>query len=225
MKTQLNLICKCLAVGAVTVLTSAVLAKEAPSFEVKGDSLRYLQELRNRESKRLREINDSLAKKMDESTSVGLDKDVEVLKVQQHEHQLRQTFLDRLIFQVDTKFGGGDMRAFLQGALIDMAKVDAVTSAQTDAGLWKFLKYSADAIRRLPEQKENILAFLEGYMNKSVANPIPPQEYLAARNYTNGATSDSGSPLSREDAGTMADRRIQELKPAPSVPAANQTLQ
>jgi hypothetical protein len=195
---------------AAFLFTSGAFARDN-SLQDKSESLHYLQDLRNRESKRLREINETLSQKMDEQPTESLDQEMFSLKTQQKEHQLRQEFLDRLIFQIDTKFGGGDLRAFLERVLIDMAKVDAVSSAQSENGLWKFLKYSADAIRRLPEQKENILAFLEGYMNRSVANPVPPQDYLAARNYTNGVVSDSGRPLTREDAGSVADRRLQEM--------------
>jgi hypothetical protein len=90
-----------------------------------------------------------------------------------------------------------------------MAKVDAVSST-ADSGLWKFMRYAADAVRRLPEQKENILPFLEGYMSRSVSHPIRPEDYLSSRNYTNGAESESGSPLSREDVGAIADRRIRK---------------
>lgn len=126
------------------------------------------------------------------------------------EHMLRQEFLDRLIFQVDSKFAGGDLRIFLEKALTDMAKVDAVTSA-VDTGLWKFLKFAADAIHRLPEQKENIVTFLEGYMNRSISNPICPDEYLNSRNYTNGAASEAGTPIDREDVGSATERRIHEV--------------
>ncbi len=203
----MNAIFKALVLASALVVSGHAMARE----EGKTDSLKYLQELRNKESKRLREINETLSRKMDESTSTSLDDEMQVLKIQQNEHRLRQEFLDRLIFQVDTKFGGGDMRAFLEQTLISMAKVDAVSSLHAENGLWKFLKYSSDAIRRLPEQKENVLAFLEGYMNRSVANPITPQEYLATRNYTNGSYSDSGRPLSREEAGSQADLKLQQI--------------
>ncbi len=210
----MNSIFNSLVLAGAILVSGTAMAKEGANIEVKADSLHYLQELRNKESRRLRDINDSLSKRMEDAPTAGMDKEVEILKTAQHEHQLRQEFLDRLIFQVDTKFGGGDLRGFLERVLVDMAKVDAISSATTDTGLWKFLKYSADAIRRLPEQKENILAFLEGYMNKSVANPVRPEDYLATRNYTNGASSDAGRPLNREDAGAIADLRMHE---APAV--------
>ncbi|NJM10278.1 MAG: hypothetical protein HC883_05305 [Bdellovibrionaceae bacterium] len=48
-------------------------------------------------------------------------------------------------------------------------------------------------------------------MNRSVANPIRPEDYLNSRNYTNGSKSESGKPLSRDEVGAVADRRLQEM--------------
>ncbi|MBX3021321.1 MAG: hypothetical protein KF799_06540 [Bdellovibrionales bacterium] len=191
-------------------LSLSALAAERSVIEVKSDSLRFLQDLRSENVKRLKEIDQTLSRKIEEATSATLETEVGSLRSAKREHTLRQEFLDRLIFQIDTKFAGGDLRAFLERSLTDMAKVDAVSSAN-ETGLWKFMKYAADAVRRLPEKKENVLAFLEGYMTKSVSNPLRPEDYLSARNYTNGSKSEEGSPLSREDVGAIADRRLQEL--------------
>ena len=45
-------------------------------------------------------------------------------------------------------------------------------------------------------------------MNRSVSNPIPPQDYLASRNYTNGTQSEMGNTMTAEAAGSIADERI-----------------
>ncbi len=176
----------------------------------KSDSLKYLQDLRSQNVRRLQEIDQSLNRKIEEAAPTQIESDVNILKQAKKEHVLRQEFLDRLIFQVDTKFRGGDMKAFLERTLVDMAKVDAVGAGES--GLWKFLRYASDAVRRIPEQRENILSFLEGYMNRSVTNPVKPDEYLSSRNYSNGAKSESGSPMPREDVGAVADRRLKELE-------------
>lgn len=210
---SLMILCFCL---------SATRAQAADT--VKADSLKYLQELRMENAKRLKDVDETLRKRV-EAGNADLAKDVSELKAKQKEHRMRQDFLDRLIFQVDAHFTGGDLRAFLEPALKEMAKIDAVSS---DSGLYVFMRYAAEAVKRLPEQKENILSFLEGYMNRSVSNPIPPKEFLATRNYTNGAESESGSPLSRDVVGDVADRRLQEISEggashaAASAPAVEQ---
>src|SRR5262249_15859028 len=146
MKTWLKLTL----IPAAIFAAASVWAKDAS--EIKADSLRQLQELRAQNVKRLREIDSALGKRIEEPQTANLEKEIEVLKGEKHEHALRQEFLDRLIFQVDTKFAGTDLRAFLEHALLDMAKVDAMQASDNGGGLWKFLKFSADAIHRLPEQ-------------------------------------------------------------------------
>ncbi len=185
-------------------------AKDGAAHQVKADTLRYLQDLRTQNVKRLREIDETLSNKVEIATPNNVENDVRALKTAKHEHLLRQEFLDRLIFQIDTKFAGGDLRAFLERALTEMAKVDAVSSA-VDNGLWKFMKFAADAVRSLPERKENIVSFLEGYMKRSVSNPVRPDDYLNSRNYTNGAVSEAGQPLPREDVGAIVENRIRDI--------------
>ncbi|MGE4130198.1 MAG: hypothetical protein AB7F86_01095 [Bdellovibrionales bacterium] len=180
--------------------------------EVKSDTLKYLQDLRAQNVRRLQEIDKTLSEKIEDPKPAQLDAEVTVLRSAKNEHLLRQEFLNRMIFQVDTKFGGGDLKGFFERALTDMAKVDALSTAK-DTGLWKFLKYAADAMRTLPEQKENILSFLEGYMNRSITNPIRPEDFLSTRNYTNGTKSEAAQPISREEVGAIADRRLREQTP------------
>lgn len=196
--------------GFLAALCCSVPALANTNQMPKSDSLKYLQDLRSQNVKRLQEIDQSLTRKIEESAPTQIESDVNTLKQAKKEHVLRQEFLDRLIFQVDTKFRGGDMKAFLERTLVDMAKVDAVGAGES--GLWKFLRYASDAVRRLPEQRENILSFLEGYMNRSVANPVKPEDFLSSRNYSNGAKSESGSPMAREEVGAVADRRLKEIE-------------
>lgn len=198
-------------------LASPLLAREIRHPEAKAEALRYLQDMRVQNVKRLKEIDDTLRIRIEDSDPATLEFEVNRLKVAKLEHSMRQEFLNRLIFQVDTKFGGGDLRVFLERALNEMAKVDATQmNAGAETGLWKFLKFASDAVRRLPERKENILAFLEGYMHRSVANPIRPEDYLNSRNYTNGLASEAGRPLDRSEVGAVAESRQGNTKLAPS---------
>lgn len=200
---------KNLILTATLSCTSVALAAGSPG-DIKAETLRSLQGIRSENVKRLKDIDRALSKKIEEAKPGNLEKEVTTLRTARKEHMLRQDFLDRLILQVDANFRGGDLRQFLQVALTEMAKTDAM-STSSEAGLWKFLKYAAEAISSLPERKENIVAFLEGYMNRSVSDPIKPQDYLNSRNYTNGSTSEQGDPLKREEAGEVAAQRLQEL--------------
>ena len=187
------------------VIAIAMIWAGQVSAEVKSDSLQFLQQLRTQNVKRLQEIDQTLQKTVETSRASELEKSIESLRLAKNEHLLREELLNRLIFQIDTRFGGGDLRDFLGKALNKMAAVDATST--NESGLLKFFKYCSEAINGLPEKNENILAFVEGYMNRSISNPMLPQEYLAQRNYTNGSVSETGSPMSREDAGAVADER------------------
>lgn len=203
--------------------TAFAVAKEAPLHEIKKETLQSLQELRKANVKRLMEIDQTLSVKLEETKPGNLEKDVMTLRTAKREHALRQEFLDRLILQVDKNYRGGDLRLFLQMALTEMAKTDAM-NASSDTGLWKFLKFAADAVRSLPERKENILGFLEGYMNRSVSNPIKPEDYLNSRNYTNGSVSEQGNPVDRDQVGEVAEQRLQELGDSAPEPAVKSTI-
>jgi len=213
-----------LSLSMAIVLAAPVWAKETRQFQVKSEALRALKEMREQNVKRLKEIDQTLRARIEDSSAVSVEFEVNRLRVAKHEHTLRQEFLDRLIFQVDTKFSGGDLRPFLERTLTEMAKVDAASMAPNDAGLWKFLKFAAEVVGKLPEKKENILTFLEGYMNRSVANPIRPEDFMSTRNYSNGLDSESGHPLARDEVGAVADRRIRQVQEGENDQPAKPTL-
>jgi hypothetical protein len=185
-------------------------AERAHPQQQKSDSMTFLQDLRRENSKRLGEIDSSLSKRIDADTDAKWEDEIAALKADKREHMLRQEFLDRLILQVDTKFRGGDLRNFLEVTLTDMAKTDAMSASSENTSLWRFMKNAADAVKRIPDQKENVLSFLEGYMSKSVSNPVRPDDYMNQRNYTNGSKNESGSPMERDEVGAVADQRLQQ---------------
>ena len=186
-------------------------AAEAPSqLQVKGEALAYLQNMREANVKRLREIDASLRGRM--SDEVADEAQILSLREQRAEHLLRQEFLGRLIFQVDTRYNGGELRMFLRSSLREMAMNDVTAGHADEQSLWKFMKYASEALAGATEKREDVLAFLDGYMQRSVAHPVNPKLYLSARNYTNGLQNDSGRPLRADLAGAIADQRTREAK-------------
>ncbi|NJM10277.1 MAG: hypothetical protein HC883_05300 [Bdellovibrionaceae bacterium] len=122
---------KIFSLSAVLCLGSLVWANPR-SHEVKAESLRYLQDLRVQNVKRLRDIDETLRSRIENSQPANIENEVNQLKTAKREHILRQEFLDRLIFQIDTKFSGGDLRQFLERSLTEMAKVDRLRFVQRD---------------------------------------------------------------------------------------------
>jgi hypothetical protein len=201
----------CKALILASTLGRMAHAAETPStLQVKGDSLAYLQNMREVNVKRLQEIDQSLRTKM--SADNVDDALIQNLREQRHEHLLRQEFLGRLIFQVDTRYNGGDLRMFLRSSLREMALNDVTANNADELSLWKFMKNAAEALAGTADKREDVLAFLDGYMQRSVTNPANPKLYLSARNYTNGLQNDSGHPMRADLAGAIADKRTREAK-------------
>ncbi len=205
------------------VLCVAFFAADAGA-ESREDSLAFLRRLKTDNQAHLTEIDKKLQQlftpntdtesKMP-STLTFVEREVEIAGEQRQEFVLRQTFLDRLIFHVDTHFKGGDFRQFLQKQLAEMARIE-VTNSSSQPSIWKFLTYLSHAIRDLPESNENLMAYVEGYMKfASVAKPIRPEEYTKTRNYSNGQTSVAAAPVEREKVGELVEDRLQELEQAP----------
>lgn len=138
--------------------------------------------------------------------------EMEVLMAQRKERILRQDFLDRLLFQIDSKYGGGDLRDFLQNTLLEMSLTEA-TSPAGESPLWRFLTYLSLAIKTLPERNENILSFVEGYMEFStLSHPVRPDQFVSLRHYTNGATSLPGRPVDKAEVGDAVEAKLLRLE-------------
>lgn len=142
----------------------------------------------------------------------SMEKGLESLSLQRREHLLRQDFLDRLSFQVDRHFQGGDLRKFLEVKILKMAQGE-LSSSQPDTNMWKFLSYLSLALKELPERHEAPFAFIEGYMRFStLLNPTRPTDYMSKRNYTNGMDFEEAEPMSADRVGEVVEEKIKEIQ-------------
>lgn len=97
------------------------------------------------------------------------------------ELEARRRIVDQLIFAVDTKWSGSDLRGFLEIQLLDFAVNDLSEPGQ--GGWWKFLIQNAVSLRE-SEPGADPIKFLEAYMNASgVLEPKSAFEVLKTRNY------------------------------------------
>jgi len=179
------------------------------------EAVQYLVSLKQQNSEKLIEIDRTMKESSSPKTSEQLaraESEVRRLGDLRQEFLLRQNFLDRLIFQVDSHYRGGDLKAFLKLRTQTMAEIE-VTSSHSDQSLWKFLTYLSLALNQTPEKGEDVLEFIEGYMNASgIRNPTPPTEYLAKRNYTNGTQAMMAAKVSREDLGELVEKQLSLLE-------------
>ena len=115
-------------------------------------------------------------------------KKIEELNKRRDELNARREILDRVLFQVDSKWSGQKLQTFLEQTFIEMASADLADGR--DSRLWKAFTYMSMVMREVPEKNEDVINIFEGYLNYStVLDPKSPADYLASRNYTNGTES------------------------------------
>lgn len=134
---------------------------------------------------------------------------VSSLKTRMEEQKQRLYLLDRIIFQVDSKFTPGtQLKTFMEQQLLDMAYTDFLNNGST----WRFSIYLSVAIRELYNPHEDIVGFIEGYINFStIENPRTPFEFIHEGNYSNGSEVTSGNPIPQEDVGAAWEAQVQKM--------------
>ncbi len=170
-----------------------------------------------------------------------ITKKIDELNKRRSELSARREIVDRLIFQVDTKWTPAQkLQTFLEQTFIEMAAADLADGR--DSRLWKAFTYLSMVMREVPEQNEDVVAVFQGYLGfSSLLDPKTPAEFIASRNYTNGSESTVARASARDSLGdgmklpgptpvrleirTSYDREAGEVKPLASetAPAASGT--
>jgi len=205
-------------VQIISLITGILLSGPAHALS-KSECLSTLQQLKSQNQIRMQELDSRITKALNQTPlqDEGFDKQMSDLAQQRMELKLRQVFLDRLILQVDHHYKGSELRSFLKERLVEMAKSD-LTNGDPNEHIWKFLTYLSRAIDSIPERNENLLSFVEGYMNFSTLSaPIPPKEFLRSRQYTNGKDSFAANDLKKDEVGEVVENRLKALEKKPSL--------
>lgn len=118
-------------------------------------------------------VDQELTKPLDEIGRIDSDR-VEL--------DAQRRIVDQLIFAVDTKWSGADLRAFLETQLLDLAVTDLSEPGQ--GGWWKFLIQASISLREIAEPGCDPVKFLESYTVESgVLEPKSAFDVLKARKY------------------------------------------
>lgn len=189
--------------------------------------LRRLKEMQKTYGAKAMELENSIKQRLQESTEVKLStqelrlidqriksigEELTALKTRHAEVIARRDFINQLIFAVDTKWSSQPMKAFMEHQLLDMADND-LSDPRSQGRMWKFLTYLSIAIREIPDPREDLLAFIEGYMNySSVLDPKTPTEFIANHDYTNGTMSVAAQPQSKDRIGDGIEKKLQALR-------------
>lgn len=138
----------------------------------------------------------------------------------QNEIQLRLDFFDRLSFQIESKLKNQDLRSFLIQILNEMSSSEAL-SADGNAKLSKFLNYLGKAVQSVPEPNENLINFIEIYVEVStISHPITSDEFVNLRHYSNGTISLTARPIAAEEVGDLTEKQIDLIELENSVDQA-----
>ncbi len=129
------------------------------------------------------------------------------------ELMLRRDFVDRMIFQIDSKWSDRyETRPFLIKTLRQMSVVE-MSQKKPDASMWRFLSYLSIALKEIPSPNENLFEFIESYLNfSSISKPKPPFAFLEHRHYTSGALAAKATEVPIEEVGLALEKRLEELK-------------
>jgi hypothetical protein len=183
--------------------------------------MKALQDIQAKNVLELTSIDERMKKVLKDSTTVSLKEkdlkgsgrslkvmgeDIQALTVARTEINARRDFVDRLSVVIDGKWTGQELKEFLVTQLLDMS-VTELTSAAPDAKLGKFLVYLSVAIREVSEPRENLIDFVEDYMNfATVLAAKSPTEFLLGRSYTNGTLSYSAQPADAAEIGELIEK-------------------
>lgn len=215
---------------ATSVATTAYAQSKAnpqeitPSVASRRLVISKLKNVQAKQSQLLSEIDVKIKGKLKETQSIKvaddavhseirmnrLQESMDSLEQMRREAIERSQFVDRLIFAIDTKWTKDSIKIFLEQTLLDIASAEMnQTDAKASSHIWKFATYLSVAIRELAEPREDLIAFIDNYMEFStITLPKPPTAFSQARSYTNGVKSESAKVINVEDLGDGVEKRV-----------------
>ena len=132
-------------------------------------------------------------------------------EIEAQEKDLRLDFINRLIFQTDRKFVGGDLASFFQTALNEMAEVETLTFNQSYQNLKPFLTSLIFNLREIREKNQDPLVFIKNFTQfSSVTDPKPAEQFAENCAYSDGRSIQAADPMEREEAADYVEEREQE---------------
>lgn len=172
-------------------MLTSVRAESSPAVS-KADAVKNLREWRGRVIAEDEAMVSAQKKQIASLAVVTLKRDVSDLESplleisrldgERVELEARRRIIDQIIFALDTKWSGADLKGFLITELLDLAVNDLSEPGQ--GGWWKFLLQASVSLRETAEQGADPIRFLEYYMAESgVIEPKSALEIMKTRNY------------------------------------------
>lgn len=176
--------------------------REQVITQLRASKSRIENKIKNSESKITQLLNSTMALELNAGAINGFNQSLKSLLAEKADLVFKQNLFDRLTNRMDIQFKGGDLRSVLVQEILTMAQNEALDNGQPQRV--QFLSYLSLALRTLPEPYENLITFIEGYLESSTLNnPRDPLNFLNLRHYTNGAVAVIASPIPRESVGDI----------------------
>ena len=108
--------------------------------------------------------------------------EISKLDLERWELKAQRQIIDQLVFAVDTKWSGTDLKAFLETTLLELSMTDLSDPGQ--GAWWRFLLQASVSLRESAEPGADPIRYLEGYMaESSVLEPRSALEIMKNKNY------------------------------------------
>ena len=177
----------------------------------------------------LNKLNRSLHDKMQmafQEPDRTVEKQIKALVDKRGELLARQEFYDRLKFQWMSHYRSGNPKGFLMGIFQKLALYEA-KSQNGKTHLWRLYSYLGYAIKEFPEHGENLILFIQSYLEySSVTNPKPPEGFGRLRDYRNGKKSVHARGTPKDQLGEVLESKLGKrprTQPVSNTPVVDQS--
>ena len=128
--------------------------------------------------------------------------------LEDRERDLRQQFISRLLFQIERKYMGENLRQFFKDSIWDMCLTDRMKMNQSWGGMEVFLENLNQSLKELLEPRENPIGFIQAFTEFSgISDPATMEEFSETRSYTDGRQVQVAHPLELEQAADFAEEK------------------
>lgn len=210
---------KTLILGLITVISFtsvkalAAVQNAFPRTEILGNLVKMRDDAQNK----IAELEGKIQKSIDlamnpEDMAPPSDKEIKQMRAEMKDIKFKQNFLDRLIFQVDTRWKEqGEFKKFLTQTVQEIAKQEATNTDKDND--WSYISQLGMVLKETAgDRGENPMSLVEDYLKQStLQKPLKPKEFLSKRHYSNGKLSTQSDTPEKDTVGDVVDKKIKSL--------------
>jgi hypothetical protein len=193
----------------------------------KPELLQNLKKLQEKHHQRIEKTKEKIRTTLAASQKVKLDgksqdmrniaRDLDSLQPQMADLNRKRDLLDRLAQVLESKWYGQNLQEFLSVQLLEIASVDISSSHTAGDSLATFATNLSVAIREIKEPQEDFFEFIDCYLQQStVVKPMPPEQFLKTRHYTNGVHALQARGVPQELLGEELELHLRRTQAKPS---------